>query len=71
MKVKIGNKYKIINNDSHGFPIGSVVTIVDIFNNNLFTATGGSYGYGHFNQYIHLRHIQPLINNINKNITIL
>jgi hypothetical protein len=69
MKVKIGNKYRIINNDSHGFSIGSIVTIIDILNDNSFTATGDKYD--HFNQYIHLRHIEPIINNINKNITIL
>jgi hypothetical protein len=68
MKIKIGDKYRIIDNDTHTFLIGEIVMITYKYNEDLFDAESVK---DNFVQCIHCRHIQSLINDINKNITIL
>jgi len=71
MKVKIGQKYKIINNGSHGFSIGTIVRITEIYSDDSFAARIDNLNEFSLYQYIHKQHIQEIITEINKNIKIL
>jgi len=71
MKVKVGQIYRIINNDSYGFPIGAIVRITEIYGIDSFYVRVISPDTFIFGQYIHRRHIQEIIPEINKNIKIL
>jgi hypothetical protein len=65
MKYRIGTKWKIIDNSTHGFRIGEIITIISS-NGSSFHAQGERW-----HQYIHSWQVIPIITSLNNNIRIL
>jgi hypothetical protein len=67
MRYKIGDRCIVIHNNSHGFKIGAVVTIVDVFpGTHTYDATNGI-----FRQYLQDYDLKYKIPQLNKLIKLL